>query len=183
MKRFFEGKTKTKKLFAFLAAALLALGILCPMAIYALEYLPENDPIITLSYLKDILLPQAKDELKEEITRELKAEISAKLDEALTAELPDTYVGYTVLELKKGEKLTSEEGTVELIVRPGSSAVVVSDIPKNGLSDISEMKEVLSGEEVGINHSLIIPRNDGRGIVITSETAYVLVRGNYKTGD
>ncbi len=171
MKKFFNGKITSKKLFAFLAAAVVALGVLCPMAISALEYLPENDPIITLSYLTDILLPQLKQGLKEEITSELREE------------LPQTEVGYTVLELMKGDKITSSEGTVELIVRPGSNAVVVSDIPENGLSDISEMKEVLSGEEVGINHSLIIPRNDGRGIVITSETAYVLVRGNYKIGD
>lgn len=179
MKKFFSSKTRSKKLFAFLAAAVVALGVLCPMAIYALEYLPDNDPIITLSYLKDILLPQTKEELKAELKDELLGELRTEFSE----QLPQTYVGYTVLELARDTKLTSQEGTVELIVRPGSSAVVVSDIPENGLSDISEMKEVLAGDEVGINHLLIIPRNDGRGIVITSETAYVLVRGNYKTGD
>lgn len=168
MKQFFEKNLKNKvKIFALV----LCLGMLIvPFAVNAAEYLSENDPIVTLSYLKEIFAPQVKEEIRTEIATYPQPSISVN-------------VGYEVLELSKGQKLTSVDGTVELIVRPGSSAQVVSEIEGNGLSDISEMKEVLSGETVGINHALIIPRADGRGIVVTSEKAYVLVRGAYAVGE
>ncbi|MBR5528292.1 MAG: hypothetical protein IKV97_04750 [Clostridia bacterium] len=159
-----------KKIFAsprrILCVCLCTLAVCCPVGVLAAEYLSENDPLITLSYLKEVFAPLLKEEIKMELN-------------GAPAEEESVYVGYTVVELSKDQLLKSTFGTVELIVRPGSSAVVVSDIPENGLSDVSEAKEILNGEEVGINHVLIIPRNDGRGIRITSEKAYVLARGDY----
>ena len=168
MKKFF-GK-EIKKKFLISAAILILCALFVPAVVGAAEYLSENDPIVTLSYLKDIFAPKLKEEIKVEIS-----EAQAPAENVNT--------GYVVLELLQGQKLTSLEGTVELIVRPGSSAQVISENADNGLSDISEMKEVLNGQEVGINHLLIIPRNDGRGIVVTSEKAYVLVRGAYTIGN
>lgn len=163
MKKFFENKIP-KKLLIFVIAALTAGLVLVPTAAYAAEYLSENDPIVTLSYLKDIFAPQLKEEIKSET--------------AVPA--PETSVGYEVVELSAGQTLTSGTGTVELILRPGSAAIAISEHEQNGLSDITSALEVLNGEEVGVNHALIIPRNDGRGIKITSDKAYVLVRGDYK---
>ena len=158
MKKFFENKIP-KKFLIFVIAALAAGLVLVPTAAYAAEYLSENDPIVTLSYLKDIFAPQLKEEIKSET--------------AVPA--PETSVGYEVVELSAGQTLTSGTGTVELILRPGSAATVISEHEQNGLSDITSALE-----EVGVNHALIIPRNDGRGIKITSDKAYVLVRGDYK---
>ena len=163
MKKFFENKIP-KKFLIFVIAALAAGLVLVPTVAYAAEYLSENDPIVTLSYLKDIFAPQLKEEIKSET--------------AVPA--PETSVGYEVVELSAGQTLTSGTGTVELILRPGSAATVISEHEQNGLSDITSALEVLNGEEVGVNHALIIPRNDGRGIKITSDKAYVLVRGDYK---
>lgn len=168
MKKFFEKNRKNRAKIIALVVCFCMLVV--PFAVNAAEYLSENDPIVTLSYLKEIFAPQVKDEIRAEIATYPQPSISVN-------------VGYEVLELSKGQKLTSLDGTVELIVRPGSSAVVVSETEGNGLSDISEMKEVLNGEQVGINHALIIPRADGRGIVVTSEKAYVLVRGAYVIGE
>lgn len=161
MKKFFAQKNP-KKLLIFVTCILLATAVLCPAAIRAAEYLSENDPIVTLSYLKDIFAPQLKEEIKSE-----------------TPAQPAGSTGFEVVELSAGQTLTSREGTVELVLRPGSSAYVISASDQNGLSDISAMKEIQNGEAVGVNHSLIIPRNDGRGIKITSDKAYVLVRGDY----
>lgn len=168
MKKFFEKNQKNKA--RILALILLLCAVAVPLAVNAAEYLSENDPIVTLSYLKEIFAPQLKEEMRIEAATHPQPSITVD-------------VGYEVLELSKGQKLTSLDGTVELIVRPGSQATVVSQSAENGLSDISEMKEVLDGQEVGINHLLIIPRADGRGIVINSEKAYVLVRGAYSIGD
>ena len=170
--KFFSKKTQSakisskKKLSLTVAAALCAAAVICPAAVAAAEYFAETDPLVTLSYLVDIFAPNLKEQIKSEISQGAPAQS-----------------GYAVVELSKGQKLTSSEGAVELILRPGSSAKVISDIPDNGLSDISDAKEVTNGGEVGINHSLIIPRNDGRGIEITSDKAFVLVRGNYIISD
>jgi hypothetical protein len=167
-----KGANKTMKKKLISVAAFLCLALICfPLAAGAAEYLSENDPIVTLSYLKDIFAPS------------LKAEIAGEIAQAESDDHATCNAGFAVIELKKGQKLTSASGTVELIVRPGSSAEVISDIPDNGLSDISEAKEVLNGEPCGINHQLIIPRNDGRGVVITSDVAYILVRGDYSVGE
>ena len=144
------------------AICVLCIAAVClPAGALAAEYLSDSDPIITLSYLQNVFAPSLKNEIK--------AEASAG----------GSYSGYTVVELSAGQTITSASGTVELVLRPGAVGVVVSDIPGNGLSDISEMREVLNGEPAGVNHALIIPRNDGRGIRITSEKAYILVRGAY----
>lgn len=196
MKKHFDSSKKKRS--AIIAASVLCvIAIVFPCFVLATDYVPENDPLVTLSYMKDVFGPSLKQEIKDEIRAEAasdaekdpetdtKTEIETETEET-PAQGEDTAddaapvnVGYAVVELFAGQKLSSKSGTVELIVRPGSSAVAFSEIPENGLSDISEMKEVLNGEEVGINHALIIPRNDGRGIVITSDKAYVLVRGDY----
>ena len=36
------------------------------------------------------------------------------------------------------------------------------------------------GGELPINHLLIVPRADGRGISVSSEKAYLMVRGDYE---
>lgn len=198
MKKHFDSSKKKRS--ALIAASVLCvIAIVFPCFVLATDYVPENDPLVTLSYMKDVFGPSLKQEIKDEIRAEAasdavkdpetdtKTEIETETETEETpaqGDMPEddaapVNVGYAVVELLAGQKLSSKSGTVELIVRPGSSAVAFSEIPENGLSDISEMKEVLNGEEVGINHALIIPRNDGRGIVITSDKAYVLVRGDY----
>ena len=196
MKKHFDSSKKKRS--ALIAASVLCvIAIVFPCFVLATDYVPENDPLVTLSYMKDVFGPSLKQEIKDEIRAEAasdaekdpetdtKTEIETETEgtpaqgEGTADDAAPVNVGYAVVELLAGQKLSSKSGTVELIVRPGSSAVAFSEIPENGLSDISEMKEVLNGEEVGINHALIIPRNDGRGIVITSDKAYVLVRGDY----
>ena len=196
MKKHFDSSKKKRS--ALIAASVLCvIAIVFPCFVLAPDYVPENDPLVTLSYMKDVFGPSLKQEIKDEIRAEAasdaekdpetdtKTEIETETEETpaqgegTADDAAPVNVGYAVVELLAGQKLSSKSGTVELIVRPGSSAVAFSEIPENGLSDISEMKEVLNGEEVGINHALIIPRNDGRGIVITSDKAYVLVRGDY----
>ena len=98
--------------------------------------------------------------------------------------MPDAAsTSYVVLELAKGQKLRVKEGTLELILRPGGTAVVVSDYKTQGIADLTAGDEILNGKNLPINHSLLIPRNDGRGIKITSVIAYVMVRGDYEIFD
>ncbi len=181
MKKRFDS-SKKKKTAVVLTVILCAIALVFPVIVLATDYIPENDPLVTLSYMKDVFGPSLKQEIKDEIKAEALAEAEKETEPEEVPEVQENNtvnVGYEVVELSKDQKLSSKNGTVEIIVRPGSSAVAFSDIPENGLSDVSDMKEILNGEQIGINHMLIIPRNDGRGIVITSDKAYVLVRGDY----
>ena len=95
--------------------------------------------------------------------------------------MPDAAsTSYVALELTKGQKLRVKEGTLELILRPGGTAVVISDYKTQGIADLTTGNELLDGKSLPINHSLFIPRADGRGIKITSVIAYVMVRGDYE---
>ena len=87
---------------------------------------------------------------------------------------------YIVLELKKGQCVRAKSESLELILRQGSTASVVSPHKEQGLVDLTAGVELLNGNNLSVNHSLLIPRADGRGIIVTSAVAYVMVRGDYE---
>ena len=84
---------------------------------------------------------------------------------------------YTVIYLTKGQKLLSES-SLELVLRSGT-AETVSPYAHQGLSDMTAGAELYNGDSVPKNHQIMVPRGDGRGIIITSAEAYVMVRGPY----
>jgi hypothetical protein len=86
---------------------------------------------------------------------------------------------FKVVELEQGEVMSGGEGT-EFIVRGGKAVAVLGSGAKGGLSDLTEGTNVGDGEEVTLNHMLLVPRNDGRAIKATSPYGtFVMVRGNY----
>ena len=93
-------------------------------------------------------------------------------------------VSYVVIELNKGQTVYAKNGTVELIVRTGSATVVspfTSGSTKQGLADNTTGKELYNGTLVPLNDLLLIPRGgDGRGIKITSNSTFVMIRGDYE---
>ena len=161
-----------------------------------------DDPIVTLSYINKVFKPQIEQSLEKiaeqkatqiinEKLKDFKPSVTAETPPAVSAEPPvynyNTYImsegasaSYVVLELTKGQKLRVQSGSLELILRPGGTAVVVSDSKTQGIADLTTGDELLNGKSLPINHSLLIPRNDGRGISVTSVIAYVMVRGDYE---
>lgn len=84
---------------------------------------------------------------------------------------------YTVVYMTKGQRLFAEDA-LELVVRSGS-VNAISPTANQGLSDMTAGAEILDGKKVPVNHQVMIPRGDGRGIIITSNESYVMVRGPY----
>lgn len=82
---------------------------------------------------------------------------------------------YSIVHIDAGQSVIGEEGT-EIIVRAG--VVTAIDNGENGVSDITSGKDLMSGTEVGLNHLLLIPRDDGRGVKAWTES-YLMVRGGY----
>lgn len=105
---------------------------------------------------------------------EMKEQINNLKESPSSGEMPK----YAVVKLLKNQKLIGGESS-ELILRSGKATAIVSKM--GGLSDVSYTgKDLKQGESVPLNHLIIIPRADGRGITITSPEAYVLVRGSYE---
>ena len=186
---------KNFKIIALAAAFSVAITAL-PMLVHGDEelYNPENDPLVSLSYINEVVTPK----YEEKIT-ELNSQI-ASLNETVTAlntslaqatekitalesklaEQPTDSAlgGYEVVHLTKGSKLLADS-PCEIILRSGS-AIVVS-ITINGLNNITDGTELLNAVDVPLFNCLIVPRGgDGRGIQVTSDEAYVMVRGDYQ---
>ncbi len=167
-----------------------------------LSYSQGNDPIVTLSYLTEIILPQ----MKKDIVAEVAVQFDNSKNEAENNETTDNItVGgnensqedknaeasepveastgtYTLLELENGQRVYTNS-ILEFIVRPGSDVCVISPFDAQGVADITNGTEHLDGVSVPINAYCLIPRgSDGRGIEVVNEKSYILVRGDYYIG-
>lgn len=159
------------------------------------SYSDGSDPLVTLSYLTEIILPQFKKDVLMEIAKgeadntdsmETDSETfndSDNIDESDNSEdsIPQNN-SYTLLELEFGQKLYAES-VLELIVRPGSEVCVISPFEEQGIANITGSKEYLNGDTIEHNAYCLIPRGgDGRGIEVLNEKSYILVRGEYSVG-
>ena len=127
-----------------------------------------DDPLISKSYLDNVFYTQ--------VTEYIDAKI-ASIPTSAPAAAASTE--YQVITLTKGQTLYARS-SMEFILRPGSQATVVSPLETNGIANVSTSIELYNGHEVPINNYCIIPRADGRGILCTSDVAYVMVRGAYE---
>ncbi len=145
-----------------LIAALAVPFALCPFIFAAdTEYDSSTDPLISYSYLEERL-----------------AELQEQID-ALEEELEADDDIFEALYFDKGDTIYSTGGSLEIILRAGS-ATVVSSFDSQGLSDMTEGTDLLAGSIVVLDHLLLVPRgDDGRGITITSNGAYVMLKGSY----
>ncbi|OEF99763.1 hypothetical protein BHF71_00890 [Vulcanibacillus modesticaldus] len=82
-----------------------------------------------------------------------------------------------VEKLLAGDILLGNSGT-EIIVRTGK--VVAFGDGSNGIPDVTSGEDIAIGQQVALNHQLIIPRSDGRGIRVVEGTSYVMIRGTYE---
>lgn len=85
----------------------------------------------------------------------------------------DQYVQWKVVELEEGQVLKGQAG-LELIVRRGQALVV--DPVGNGIPDLTSGTDISAGSTVPVNHLMLIPREDGRGIR-TASPVVAMYRG------
>ena len=167
-----------RKRIAMTALSLLISALIVVFSVITvMAYSSDEDPLITLSYLNEIVIPKLKAEL---------SQTNNSASDTNNTQSTDTgsneYGTYETLELNIGDTLLAKSA-LEIIVRPGSIVTAVSPFDSQGVADITNGKELYNGDEFSINAYCIIPRgNDGRGIRVFSEKAYVLVRGEYEIG-
>lgn len=85
---------------------------------------------------------------------------------------------FVILTPQAGQTVRTGDST-EFILRSGTATAIEG--PSGGLSDVTSdtAGDLSSGDTVYRNHLIISARNDGRGIRITSDGAYLMVKGPY----
>ncbi len=96
-------------------------------------------------------------------------------DPVVTKSYVDAKTVYQVVHMQAGQKMVGKAGT-ELIVRSGEVTAIDNGV--DGLSDITGGTDLKTGTTCKINHLLLVPRDDGRGVKAGTE-AYVMVRGGF----
>ena len=184
-------KKKGTWLAALLLAAVLAIGA---VAFAAQAYSSADDPLISLSYINDVLLPQIVELIQKNNRGEdiggavVTTPAETTVAEPTTAiEYPDgtlhTDGYYAVVQMQAGETLFASVHACEVIVRSGDALTLSPFTVKyeeQGLSDTTDGKELYSGESIPKNHTILIPRDDGRGVSVGEGGAWLMVRGDYR---
>lgn len=132
----------------------------------------ELDPVVTVSYVESKI-----NELKTYVDEKL-ANTALPSDTQTTTDQPQVQVvtAFQVLNLQENQSLIGKDST-EIVLRSGTAQAIDNGV--DGISDLTDGKDLKSGDEIERNHLLIVPRDDGRGIMATSEV-WVMVKGGYE---
>lgn len=151
-----------------------------------------QDPLVTKSYVDEVIgdaLTQVDSKIAE--LEDPQNTVDNEDDNNTPVNMTDIYnyidnkfnqleagegLGFVVIEMQAGQKLICEEST-ELIVRSGNVRAIGNPLG-DGISDVTAGIDITNGSIVPTNHLIIIPRTDGRGIIINS-ICYVMVKGKY----
>lgn len=124
----------------------------------------EDDPLISQSYITSTVMPQLEEYIKQEVKKQTSGGGTTSPER------------FEVVSLSAGQKMICENGT-ELILRMGKATIIATE--KGGLADTTSGIDLPNGTQMPSNHLLIIPVNDGRGIVAQNDVL-VMVKGAYQ---
>jgi len=82
---------------------------------------------------------------------------------------------FQVVSVNKGQTLHGKAGT-ELILRMGEAQIFATQ--SGGLADITAGYDLPNGTYMPSNHLLIVPKDDGRGVVAGTD-CLIMVKGDY----
>lgn len=120
----------------------------------------QDDPVVSLSYLTEHVIP----------------EIKAYVDEAL-GKSNAASAGFEVVTVPAGTRVIASAST-ELILRQGKATVIATQ--KGGLADVTAGYDLANNSNAPSNHLLIVPVDDGRGLAMQTD-GIVMIKGTYKT--
>lgn len=155
----------------------------------------ESDPLVTLSYINETVIPKITEEVKNAVLAILDEQKTEEPIDTEVSEIPETpaepivaevdlsSVKYAVVHLEKGQKLFatgSNTESTEVILRAGE-VLSISPFDDQGIADLTASKELYNNDPLVKNNYCLIPRgSDGRGIYAANSDAYILVRGEYE---
>lgn len=153
-----------------MAALVLVMAALSITA-FAADPGSENDPLVTLSYLKETFYTSIMKEVDEKIDAR-NTQIAAQVSGTSSAAAADTF---TVVTLTDGQILKGDIGC-EVMLRVGSAVCVSPSSP--GLIDETDASILNSSGALVKNHLYMMTIED-RGVKATAATTKLLVRGGY----
>jgi len=137
----------------------------------------STDPVVTKSFVEKRL-----SEISAVIDKKLEL-LSDRVDdvEAVTETgsgsgpaAPGAPPAFAVVELADGDLVTFGENT-QVILRGGAATAIAAE---NDLPDVTGGTGLGLGTKVPLNHLIIIPKNDGRGMKIV-DRAWLMIAGQY----
>lgn len=138
--------------------------LICGGLVVSSEPGGADDPVVTKSYILDIVIP------------EIKAYIDERFGIAATEGATTSHANtFTVVNVPAGKTVTCEAGT-ELILRMGKGTVIATQ--KGGIADTTVGYDLANGVEMPANHLLIVPVADGRGFQAEADVI-VMIKGGY----
>lgn len=141
------------------------------------EYSSADDPLVSKSYVNDVLGPQIMAQVLEKIEKEY-----VKLSDISNVSAGE----YKVLTLSKNQTLMAS-GVCEIVILSGNATALITSSANvsngEGLIDLTVGSVITNGSLIKTNSYVIIPKSDGRGFVVTSDSAVILVRGTYVLSD
>lgn len=127
----------------------------------------SQDPVVTKGYVDNLI--KGQDEMISLLSSELN---KLKRDGVGSGETGDNT--YTIVDVSSGEMLIGKQGS-EIILRAGEGTVITTNL--GGLQDVTGGVDITTGF-VPKYHLMIVPRDDGRGILATKPSTF-MVRGGY----
>lgn len=136
----------------------------------------QSDPLVSLTYVEK-KLDEMRIEIKEYVNEKIVKEENTNVKQG----------DWEIVNVAKGQSLIGKGGT-ELILRSGKAAAItkisrgISNgrdiIVENGLADITDGEDLKMGANIPLEHMLLIPRDDGRGVSCTIDSIF-MVKGDY----
>ncbi len=155
---------------------ILAAILVCTLASAVMAFAApgdDGDPLVTLSYITDILLPDIDSRIDKKVNTSVSEAIGNLDVSAPTGDAASE--SFTLVNIKSGYRIIGAEGT-ELVLRSGEGSIVAT--AQGGVADLTSGADLANGTPAPLNHHLLTPRSDARGISFTTD-AIVLVKGTY----
>jgi len=123
-----------------------------------------DDPLVTLSYITDEVIP------------EIKAYIDEKLSDAPSSETkPAASSDFNLVNVKANHKIIGDEGT-QFVLRMGTGTIVATE--NGGVADLTAGIDLKHGTPIPANHNLLAPKDDSRGVHMETD-GIILIKGTY----
>lgn len=143
----------------------------------------KNDPLVTLSYLTQVVTPELLEKVNEQVEANEKA-LTEKLNDAIDAysrqmeqalaQGTGESAAYVPVTVSAGQVLQPAAGS-ELLLRSGGASVSAGTSPV--LMDATSGSSLAVGGTLQANHLYVVPLDGAR--ISASSAAIFLVRGGY----
>lgn len=136
----------------------------------------ESDPLVTKSYVDQKIASALSGGNKDlEARLSSQEELMSILSQELEALKEQESSSFEIVSVPAGSIIYGKQGS-EMIIRSGEGSIMASSA--GGVQDVTDGVDLTGGVKAPKNNLLIIPREDGRGIM-ASKTMVVMVRGGY----